>query len=140
MSYYDVQRQGNHGAISRRNVVTGLAVGAGAMAVGTRAAVAQAGPVSPPSTVTSPPRDFSRNGAPTTYFTDPDILSVDPSFNQHVQPNSAIMRLWTGALWVEGPAWSAEGRYLVWSDIPNNRQLRWLQDDGQGSRVPRAIE
>jgi gluconolactonase len=131
MSYYDVQRQGNHGAISRRNVVTGLAVGAGAMAVGTRAAVAQAGPVSPPSTVTSPPRDFSRNGAPTTYFTDPDILSVDPSFNQYVQPNSAITRLWTGTLWGEGPAWSAEGRYLVWSDIPNNRQLRWLQDDGR---------
>jgi gluconolactonase len=131
MSYYDVQRQENPRAISRRNVVTGLAVGAGAMAVGTRAAMAQAGPVSPPSTVTSPPRDFSPNGAPTTYFTDPDVLSVDPSFNQYVQPNSAITRLWTGTLWGEGPAWSAEGRYLVWSDIPNNRQLRWLQDDGR---------
>jgi len=68
---------------------------------------------------------------PPTYFTDPDILSVDPSFNSLRQPNSAIQRLWTGALWSEGPAWNAQGRYLVWSDIPNNRQLRWLEDDGR---------
>jgi gluconolactonase len=34
-------------------------------------------------------------------------------------------------LWSEGPAWSSQGRYLVWSDIPNNRQLRWLEDDGR---------
>ncbi len=87
--------------------------------------------MAPPSTVTTPPRDFSPRGAPTTYFTDPDIISVDPSFNGYVQPNSAIQRLWTGALWMEGPAWNAEGRYLVWSDIPNNRQLRWLEDDGR---------
>ena len=57
---------------------------------------------------------------------------------QLAQPNAAIQRLWTGALWLEGPAWSAEGRYLVWSDIPNNRQLRWLEDDGRVSvfRMP----
>src|SRR5260370_20223547 len=59
------------------------------------------------------------------------MLSVDPSFNALAQPNSAIQRLWTGALWSEGPAWNAQGRYLVWSDIPNNRQLRWLEDDGR---------
>ena len=49
-----------------------------------------------------------------------------------------IQRLWTGALWSEGPAWNAQGRYLVWSDIPNNRQLRWLEDDGHVSvfRMP----
>jgi gluconolactonase len=93
--------------------------------------MAQAGPMAPPSTVTTPPRDFSPHGAPTTYFTDPDILAVDPSFNQYVQPNSAITRLYTGTLWAEGPAWNAEGRYLVWSDIPNNRQMRWLEDDGR---------
>ena len=43
----------------------------------------------------------------------------------------SIKRLWTGALWAEGPAWSGLGRYLVWSDIPNNLQLRWLEDDGR---------
>ena len=34
-------------------------------------------------------------------------------------------------MWCEGPAWNGQGQYLVWSDIPNNRQLRWLQDDGR---------
>jgi gluconolactonase len=81
--------------------------------------------------VTNPPRDFGPGGAPTTYFTDPDVITVDPLFNQYAQPNSAITRLWTGALWSEGPAWNAQGRYLVWSDIPNNRQMRWLEDDGR---------
>src|SRR5688572_6126747 len=127
----------DHGT-SRRTVLR--AVGFGAVAIGSGAALAQApgGPAAPPSTVTSPPRDFSRRGAPTTYFTDPDVLSVDPIFNQYAQPNSAIQRLWTGALWAEGPAWSGQGRYLVWSDIPNNRQLRWIEDDGHVSvfRLP----
>jgi gluconolactonase len=91
------------------------------------------GPAAPPTTVTNPPRDFGPGGAPTTYFTDPDILTVDPAFNSLVQPNTPIQRLWTGALWMEGPAWSGQGRYLVWSDIPNNRQLRYLEDDGRVS-------
>jgi gluconolactonase len=81
--------------------------------------------------VTNPPRDFGPNAPPTTYFTDPDVVTVDPLFNGYIQPNSAITRLWTGALWAEGPAWSAQGRYLVWSDIPNDRQMRWLEDDGR---------
>ncbi len=125
--------------ISRRSVIKAIGAGAGVAAAAPRIALAQAAaPVAPPSTVTTPPRDFSRNGAPTTYFTDPDILTVDPLFNQYAQPNSAITRLWTGALWAEGPAWNAQGRYLVWSDIPNNRQLRWLEDDGRVSvfRLP----
>ena len=114
--------------ISRRTALQALGAAA-ALGVAPRAVLAQ-GPVAPPSTVTSPPRDFGPGGAPTTYFTDPDILSVDPKFDGYVQPNSAVRRLWTGALWSEGPAWSSQGRYLVWSDIPNNRQLRWLEDDG----------
>jgi gluconolactonase len=118
----------------------GFIAAAGVVAVGSRAALAQTptGPVEPPSTVTSPPRDFGPGGAPTTYFTDPDVLTVDPVFDQLRQPNAPIQRLWTGALWSEGPAWSGEGRYLVWSDIPNNRQLRWIEDDGHVSvfRLP----
>ena len=95
-------------------------------------------PIGPPSTITQPPRDFSRRGAPTTYFTDPDVLTVDPAFDGLRQPNAPIQRLWTGALWSEGPAWNSVGRFLVWSDIPNNRQLRWSEDDGHVSvfRMP----
>ncbi|HEV3494589.1 MAG TPA: SMP-30/gluconolactonase/LRE family protein [Reyranella sp.] len=120
-------------SLSRRTLVGAVGVTAATLAAGKAFAQATPTPVGPPSTITQPPRDFSRNGAPTTYFTDPDVLSVDPSFNALAQPNSAIQRLWTGALWSEGPAWNAQGRYLVWSDIPNNRQLRWLEDDGRVS-------
>ena len=91
------------------------------------------GPVPPPSTVTTPPRDFGPNAPPNVYFTDPDVIDVDPAFNALRQPNAPIQRLWTGALWSEGPAWNAQGRYLVWSDIPNNRQLRWIEDNGRVS-------
>ena len=106
---------------------------AGAAVAGVHPVVARQGqqPAGPPSTVTTPPRDFGPGAAPTTYFTDPDILVVDPAFSGYVQPNSAITRLWTGALWAEGPAWSGQGRYLVFSDIPNNVQLRWNEDDGR---------
>ena len=41
--------------------------------------------------------------------------------------------LWTGALWAEGPAWNGVGRFLLWSDIPNDIQLRWLEENGQVS-------
>src|SRR5439155_1234223 len=88
-------------------------------------------PVEPPTVITTPPRDFGPNAPPNVYFTDPDVLTVDPSFNGLRQVNAPIQRLWTGALWSEGPAWSGQGRYLVWSDIPNNRQMRWLEDDGR---------
>ena len=127
-------REGSN--VSRRTLVGAMAVGA--TFAGSRLAMAQAERGAPPSTVTNPPRDFGPNGAPTTYFWDPDIVAVDPIFNQYAQPNSAITRLWTGALWSEGPAWNAQGRYLMWSDIPNNRQLRWLEDNGQVSvfRMP----
>ncbi len=113
-------------ALSRRTLVAALAVtGTGALA--------QPRPAAPPTTITTPPRDFGPEGAPTTYFTDPDVLSVDPAFDGLIQGNTTIQRLWTGALWMEGPAWCAEGRYLLWSDIPNNRQMRWLEDDGHVS-------
>ena len=128
-------------ALSRRAALTTVALGAGAVALGAREALAQQNaPVSPPTTITNPPRDFGPNGAPTTYFTDPDVLAVDPLFDSYRQPNTSITRLWTGALGSEGPAWSAEGRYLVWSDIPNNRQLRWIEDDGRVIGVPHAVE
>jgi gluconolactonase len=124
--------------LSRRALV-GVAGVAAATAMAGRAFAQQApaapaaGPVAPPSTVTTPPRDFGPNGPPNVYFTDPDIITVDPSFDALKQPNAPIQRLWTGALWSEGPAWNAQGRYLVWSDIPNNRQLRWLEDNGRVS-------
>jgi gluconolactonase len=123
---------------TRRELMTTLgAAAAGALMVTPRIGFASApqqpaaGPQAPPTTVSTPPRDFSPGGPPTTYFTDPDVVVVDPSFNGLIQPNAAITRLWTGALWMEGPAWSGQGRYLVFSDIPRNVQYRWIEDDGR---------
>jgi len=123
-------------SVSRRTLVGAIA--AGAAVAGSRTVMAQAEKGVPPSVVTSPPRDFSPNAPPNVYVFDPDIVIIDPLFTQYVQGNTPIKRLWTGALWSEGPAWSAQGHYLVWSDIPNNRQLRWLEDTGAVSvfRMP----
>jgi gluconolactonase len=124
---------------SRRSLIKGVAAVAGVAAIGTRFALAQSTQTAatPPSTVTNPPRDFGPGAPPVTY-PDSDILTIDPLFNRYRVNNTAIVRLWTGGLWSEGPAWSNQGQYLVWSDIPNNRQLRWLQEDGHISvfRMP----
>jgi gluconolactonase len=134
MAYQDNCVQNSGGGVSRRTLVAGIAAGAGVAALGSRnVAAAESGPVAPPTVISSPPRDFGPNAPPNVYFTDPDVLTVDPSFDGIRQPNAPIQRLWTGALWAEGPAWNAEGRYLVFSDIPNNRHMRWLEDDGHVS-------
>jgi gluconolactonase len=118
--------------LSRRRL---LALGslAGAAAVSRGLMAQQSQPASPPTVISNPPRDFGPNAPPTTYFSDPDVLAIDPSFNAVTQANTSIVRLWTGALWAEGPAWNSQGRYLLWSDIPTNRQFRWLDDDGHVS-------
>ena len=66
-------------------------------------------------------------------YTDPDVIAIDKRFSKYMIGNAAIERLWTGARWAEGPAWSGTGRFLLWSDIPNNRQMRWLEEDGHVS-------
>lgn len=66
-------------------------------------------------------------------YTDPDLIVLDKRFEKYALTNTVIQRLWTGALWAEGPAWNGVGRYLLWSDIPNNRQWRWLEEDGHTS-------
>lgn len=66
-------------------------------------------------------------------YPDADILTLDPRFAKYKVGNTAIQRVWTGALWAEGSAWNSAGRYLVWSDIPNNRIMRRIEDDGHVS-------
>jgi len=58
---------------------------------------------------------------------------LDPRFRTLAFPNVHVEELWTGCRWAEGPAWFAAGRYLVWSDIPNDRMLRWDETDGSVS-------
>src|SRR5919109_1194353 len=99
------------GQLSRRRALQSLGAAAGAAMVPRIGTAQTPQQIGPPSTVTNPPRDFGPNGAPTTYFTDPDIVVVDPSFGNLVQVNSSIKRLYTGTLWAEGPAWNSQGRY-----------------------------
>ena len=58
---------------------------------------------------------------------------LDPRFEACINGNARVERLWTGGRWCEGPAWFAAGRYLVWSDIPNNRMMRFDETDGSVS-------
>jgi gluconolactonase len=118
-------------AWSRRRVLETMGLASGAVLAAPLAAQTSSA-VEPLSTVSNPRRDFSPDAPPAPY-PDPDVLVVDPAFNALRVFNSPIQRLYTGSLWAEGPAWSSQGRYLVWSDIPNNRQLRWLEDDGRVS-------
>ena len=77
------------------------------------------------------PRDWS--GQNPLHYPDPDIIALDPRFRRYILFNTPIRRHYIGTLWAEGPAWNGSGRYLVWSDIPNNRQMRWLEEDGHVS-------
>jgi gluconolactonase len=85
---------------------------------------------------TMAPEAFARNfgpGSEPVRYPDPDIVALDKRFKAKLG-NTPIIRLYSGTLWAEGPAWNGVGRYLLWSDIPNNEQLRWLEEDGHVAR------
>ena len=90
---------------------------------------AQAPAQQPPVSPVPSPRDWSRQDP--IQYPDPDVIALDPRFRRYIVGNTVIRRLHFGTLWAEGPAWNGVGRYLVWSDIPNNVQMRWIEEDGR---------
>jgi gluconolactonase len=103
-----------------------------AAAIGTVAlapASAQAPNPRPQVSPVPTPRDWSK--LEPLQYPDPDIVALDPRFRRYIVGNTSIKRLHIGTLWAEGPAWNGVGRYLMWSDIPNNVQMRWIEDDGR---------
>lgn len=78
-------------------------------------------------------RNFDPASATPSRYPDPDVVVLDKRFKYKLG-NTAIQRLYHGTLWAEGPAWNGVGRYFIWSDIPNDEQLRWLEEDGHVSR------
>lgn len=76
-------------------------------------------------------RDWS--GLNPVRYPDEDIVVIDPSFKKYKLGNTSIQRVHTGCLWAEGTAWNAVGKYLIWSDIPNDIQLRRTDEDGHVS-------
>jgi gluconolactonase len=71
--------------------------------------------------------------APPTRYPEPDVIALDKRFRYKLG-NTPIVRLYRGTLWAEGPAWNGVGRFLVWSDIPNDEILRWSEEDGHVGR------
>jgi gluconolactonase len=67
---------------------------------------------------------------PSQRYPDPAIHILDPSFAKYHLKLSSIERIATGLRWAEGPVWFGDGRYLLWSDIPNNRMMRWDEETG----------
>jgi gluconolactonase len=67
---------------------------------------------------------------PTTRYPDPSVQVLDPSFNALRLPLASVERLYTGCRWSEGPVYFGDGRYVLWSDIPNDRILKWEEETG----------
>lgn len=75
-------------------------------------------------------RDWDKDTVP---YPDPALETITPSFGSLIVGNAALERLYTGCRWAEGPVWFGDGRYLLWSDIPNDRLLRWCEETGEVS-------
>ena len=102
--------------MDRRVFLTGAAA-AGAIALAPRAAFAEELPLGP---------------LPGTRYPDPRVEALDRRFKYKIG-NAYIERIATGMRWAEGPVYVRDGGYLLWSDIPNNRMMRWSEDDGHVS-------
>jgi gluconolactonase len=76
----------------------------------------------------SEPALLSLGHLPGTRYPDARVEVLDRRFPR--QGNAAIERVATGFRWAEGPVYFRDGGYLLWSDIPNNRIMRWLEADG----------
>ena len=79
----------------------------------------------------SPPISSQSSGwQQATRYPDPAIVALDPSFERYWLKLSCVERLATGCRWAEGPVYFGDGRFLLWSDIPNNRILKWEEETG----------
>src|SRR5262245_8687985 len=69
--------------------------------------------------------------APSERYPDPAIQSLDPSFNKYRIANAGVERIAAGCKFNEGAVWFGDARCLLWSDIPNNRIMRWDEETGR---------
>lgn len=66
-------------------------------------------------------------------YPDPAVEVLDDRFSKYRIGNAVVERLFTGCRWAEGPVWFGDTRCLIWSDIPNNRMLRWTEESQEVS-------
>lgn len=103
-----------------------VTMGSAAIVRGARAAASEREVLaSPPSVVSQPPRQWGRSAAP-AYVPDPDVIALDPSFRDVTYFASSIRRIWDRSSWTEGPAWSGEGRFLLFSDVVQSKAMRYI--------------
>ncbi len=76
------------------------------------------------------PRAFAQ-WQPSQRYPDPSIKIIDPSFARYRIAQTKVEKIAAGMRWCEGPVWFGDGRYLLWSDIPNNRIMRWDEEIGR---------
>ena len=67
---------------------------------------------------------------PSVRYPDPRVRIVDDSFAKYRLSLAKVERIATGMRWSEGPVWFGDGRFLLWSDIPNNRMMKWEEETG----------
>ena len=103
--------------LSRRSFLNGLAIGAASTSI----------PLL--SSLKSFADQYDPN-KPVKRYPDPAIEVIDQRFSKIKIGNTVVERLWTGARWSEGPVWFGDGGFLLWSDIPNNRILKWQEATG----------
>src|SRR6187455_2976130 len=120
----------------RRRFLTAALTAAAAAPLAARAPASQGPPPATPPAggpppVSPVPTSRAWDAAEPRMYPDPDIVALDPAFRSYVVFNSLIKRLHFGTSWAEGPAWNGVGRYMVWSDIPANVQMRWIEDDNR---------
>lgn len=67
---------------------------------------------------------------PSQRYPDPAVRVIDPSFAKYRLNLAKVEKIAEGMRWSEGPVWFGDGRYLLWSDIPNNRLMKWDEETG----------
>src|SRR5487761_39292 len=82
----------------------------------------------PPGT-TPPPRNW--NDPSSVAYPDPAIEAFDPRFKKYVVGTTEVRRLWTGAEWTEGPVYFGDMHSVIFSDVPNNRMMRYDEVTGE---------
>jgi gluconolactonase len=63
-------------------------------------------------------------------YPDQRVITLDKSFEKYLIREASVEKLHAGTRWGEGPVWMGDWRSLLWSDIPNNRILRWDEETG----------
>ena len=77
---------------------------------------------------------------PAPRLPDPAVQVLDPAFEAYRLVLASVERIATGFRWAEGPVWFGDGRYLLWSDIPNDRVMRWDEQTGVTSVFRRPAD